>query len=266
MLEFSHITHAYEQSRATVETLEDVSFTCNEGEFISILGPSGCGKSTLLNMAAGFISPQTGSIKLNGKSITSPGKNRAMVFQDSALLPWLSVRENIALALTGKPAEYKQERIAQVLETVGLRGFNEAMPHQLSIGMRQKASIARALAMGSDILLMDEPFASLDEQTRLRLNRELVDIWRQEHKSILFVTHSITEALVMSTRIILLSSRPACIIGDWKLKNTHTSGTQQQYDRLHDPEIQKLSDHILTKLELCCPPGQQPCACKEHSK
>ena len=139
------------------------------------------------------------------------------------------------------------------------------MPHELSIGMRQKAAIARTLAMKSSLLLMDEPFASLDEQTRLRLNRELVDIWIQEKNSILFVTHSIQEALVLGTRILLMSARPCCILAEWNLPGNHKSGTERQQERLNSPQLHALSQEILQKMELCCPPGSnKACRCTER--
>jgi len=264
MLDFSRISHTYDQDGRQVETIRQFDLSVSKGEFLTILGPSGCGKSTLLHMAAGFLQPTVGEVSFRGTPVSKPGRDRSLVFQSAALMPWLSVGANIALALPkGLESDAIDEIVAHVLDVAGLQGFDDAMPHQLSIGMRQKVAIARALAMDSQVLLMDEPFASLDEQTRLRLNRDLVDIWRKERKTIVFVTHSIQEALVLSTRIVLLSARPACMIGQWRLPEDDLDGLDRQKARMEDVNMRMLSSEILHKMELCCPPkeGTGMCEC-----
>lgn len=262
MLEYSAVSHWFSGYAGTVPAVTDVHLSVQEGEFVALLGPSGCGKSTLLNMAAGFIKPSEGAVMFRGKEIVGPGRERALVFQDSALMPWLSVEENILLAIGNRSLKSSQKRTtgylaseaARVLDIVGLKGFNDAMPHELSVGMKQKVSIARGLIMGPQLLLMDEPFASLDEQTRLRLNREVVDIWLRKPMTVLFVTHSIQEALVVGTRVVLMSARPGCIISEWNLGSHGASGAERQRERLESSEYRDLSLELLNKMELCCPP------------
>ena len=246
MLEFRNIEHSFQGTSTTVHALKKLDLTVRPGEFITLLGPSGCGKTTLLNMAAGFLKPNDGEVLFQGEPVTAPGRERAVVFQRPALMPWLNVEENIRLALEGVDQETGQQRITAALETVGLRGFDHAMPHELSGGMQQKAAIARALVMDSDLLLMDEPFSSLDEQTRLRLNRELIGIWERERKTILFITHSIQEALLLGTRVILMSVRPGRIIKEWDL-----SGEKPALDSI---PFMTMVQHIRGKMGLCCPP------------
>ena len=261
MLEYRNITHTYTgYAGDEVPALRSLNLDIAEREFVVMLGPSGCGKSTLLNMAAGFIAPTGGSVLFRGEPVRSPGRERAMVFQDAALMPWMTVAENILLAMKDQ-VRSGQDEVSRVLEVVGLRGFNHAMPHELSVGMRQKTAIARSLVMGAPLLLMDEPFASLDEQTRLRLNREVVDIWLREQRTILFVTHSIQEALVLGTRVVLMSARPGCIVEQWELPAEHSSGLERQRERLESPKYRRLEAEILDKMELCCPPGSE-CDCR----
>jgi NitT/TauT family transport system ATP-binding protein len=273
-LEYSAVNHGFSGYAGTIPAVRNVNLSVDEGEFVVLLGPSGCGKSTLLNMAAGFIKPDEGEVLFSGKKIAGPGRERALVFQDSALMPWLSVEENILLAIGNRRLNFAQKRnaerlaneVTRVLDVVGLKGFNNAMPHELSVGMRQKVSIARGLIMEPQLLLMDEPFASLDEQTRLRLNREVVDIWIREPMTILFVTHSIQEALVVGTRIVLMSARPGCIISEWKLGSHGESGAERQRERLELSEYRDLSLELLNKMELCCPPESGCSTCLEKTR
>ena len=246
MLEFLDVSHSYNGSGGSVKALKEVSIKVNEGEFVCVLGPSGSGKTSLLNMAAGFIRPDTGKVMFRGSEVEAPGRERAVVFQDLNLLPWLSVEENIRLALKTSDEKEKKRKTAEVLETVGLRGFDKARPSELSGGMKQKVAIARALVMDSPLLLMDEPFGSLDEQTRLRLNRELVAIWKKSRKTIFFITHSIQEAIVMGTRIVLLSVRPGQVIKEW---DTSGGGI-----KINSEEYLRISTEIHGLMQLCCPP------------
>lgn len=195
------------------QVLEDVSFTINEGEFVSLLGPSGCGKSTILNLLAGFEKANEGSIKVNGESIKGPGPDRVVVFQEHGLFPWLTVLDNVAFGLKqrGMGKKERNELAMEQIRAVHLSKFADRYPHELSGGMKQRAAIARALVMDPQILLMDEPFAALDEQTRLVLHQELEDIWLRTGKTILFITHNIREAVMLSDRVLVMSTRPGKI-------------------------------------------------------
>jgi len=193
--------------------LEDVSITCEPGEFVVVVGPSGCGKSTLLNIAAGMIAPDSGTATLDGKPITGPGPDRAMVFQDHGLFPWLTAAQNVGfgLKMTGASNGDHDARVAEALRKVHLGNAGQKLVHELSGGMRQRIAIARALVMDPAVLLMDEPFASLDAQTRTLLHHHLQQLWVETHKTVLFVTHSVGEAVRLADRIIVLHSHPGRI-------------------------------------------------------
>jgi NitT/TauT family transport system ATP-binding protein len=190
--------------------LLDVTFCVEHNEFFSIVGPSGCGKTTLLNLLAGFEQPTRGTCSVGGELIREPGWQRAVVFQEYALFPWYTVRQNICYGLRRKRLpDAEQQRLADhYIGLVGLRGFESRYPRELSGGMRQRVSIARALAVNPSILLMDEPFASLDIQTREYMQDELLKIWQREPKTVIFVTHSIDEAIKLSDRIAIMAPRP----------------------------------------------------------
>ena len=195
---------------AAVEALRDISFDVQEGEFCCLLGHSGCGKTTLLNMLAGFEQPTKGDLLVAGQPVGGPGWDRTMVFQDYALFPWLSVERNIAFGLDMKdvPAADKAEIVARHVRLVGLAGFEKHLPHQLSGGMRQRVAIARALAVDPRVALFDEPFAALDAQNRAVLQDELVRISQATRKTMLLITHSIDEAVKLSDRVIVMTTRP----------------------------------------------------------
>ncbi len=190
--------------------LHEVDFGVERNEFFSIVGPSGCGKTTLLNLLAGFEQPTRGELRVDGELITSPGWERAVVFQEYALFPWYTVSDNIRYGLKRKhvPEGEQNRLIEHYIGLVGLRGFEGRYPRELSGGMRQRVSIARALAVNPAILLMDEPFASLDIQTREYMQDELLKIWQHEPKTVIFVTHSIDEAIKLSDRIAIMAPRP----------------------------------------------------------
>jgi len=190
--------------------LQDVTFCVENNEFFSIVGPSGCGKTTLLNLLAGFEQPSRGELRVGGELIREPGWERAVVFQEYALFPWYTVRENVRYGLQRKrlPADEQRRLVDHYIGLVGLRGFESRYPRELSGGMRQRVSIARALAVNPFILLMDEPFASLDVQTREYMQDELLKIWQREPKTVIFVTHSIDEAIKLSDRIAIMGPRP----------------------------------------------------------
>ena len=190
--------------------LEKVSFEVRRGEFVSVLGPSGCGKTTLIRIIAGLIPPDEGEVVVNGALVVAPGRDRCIVFQNFGLLPWRTVQANVefGLELEGV-APLERARIAgRFIELVGLRGFERYYPHQVSGGMQQRVGIARALSRDPEILLMDEPFGAVDAQTREELQEELLQIWNQTEKTVLFVTHSIDEAIYLSDRVIIMSTRP----------------------------------------------------------
>jgi len=193
-----------------VLALHEVSFQVENNEFFSIVGPSGCGKTTLLNLLAGFERPTRGELRVGGELITEPGWERAVVFQEYALFPWYTVVQNIAYGLKRKKLPEAEQRrlLDHYLGLVGLRGFEKRYPRELSGGMRQRVSIARALAVDPAILLMDEPFASLDILTREYMQDELLKIWQRERKTVIFVTHSIDEAIKLSDRVAIMTPRP----------------------------------------------------------
>jgi NitT/TauT family transport system ATP-binding protein len=197
-------------NRTPVRALGNFDIDVEEGEFLSIVGPSGCGKSTFLNILLGLIKPDSGDLTLDGRKISGPGNDRAMVFQEFGLLPWRTVENNIELGLELKKVpRAKRRAIAERLVTlVGLAGFEKHYPHELSGGMKQRVGLARALATEPDVLLMDEPFAALDAQTRDLMQVELLRIWREAKKTVLFVTHQIDEAIYLSDRVIVMSKRP----------------------------------------------------------
>jgi NitT/TauT family transport system ATP-binding protein len=196
-----------------LKVFDNVSFTIAEGEFVSVIGSSGCGKSTLLSIAGGLSKPSGGRICLGDETVTGPGLDRGIVFQEFALFPWLSVKGNIAFGLKSKGVpKAERDRIAtKYLKLVGLEGFENYHPHRLSGGMRQRVGLARALAIQPDALLMDEPFGALDAQTRETMQNALADIWAQEKITVLFITHDIREAIYLSDRVLVLSGRPAIV-------------------------------------------------------
>ena len=193
--------------------VENVTLDIRQGEFVSIVGPSGCGKSTLLDLIAGLTKPSSGQILLSGKQITQPGLDRGIVFQQYALYSWLNALENIEFGLEAKGVAKKErrEKAEYYLKLVGLSGFEKHYPNELSGGMKQRVAIARSLAYEPEILLMDEPFAALDAQTRETLQGELINIWKSSKKTIVFITHSIDEAIYLSQRVAIMTSRPGRI-------------------------------------------------------
>jgi NitT/TauT family transport system ATP-binding protein len=193
--------------------LDRIALDVHEGEFVSILGPSGCGKSTLLYMVGGFVEPSSGTIAVGGRPVTGPGPDRGPVFQEFALFPWKTVLGNVAYGLReaglGRSAAEAQAR--QLIERVGLKGYESFYPKELSGGMKQRVAIARTLAYGPAILLMDEPFGALDAHTRVRLQNELLGLWERDRKTVLFVTHAVDEAVFLSDRVVVMSRQPGRI-------------------------------------------------------
>lgn len=225
--------------------LKDVSISIKENEFVCIIGPSGCGKTTLLNLMAGFEKPLRGEMLYRGEAVHGPSSERAVVFQEYSLLPWMDVQKNVEFSIDRKRYDSKErtEIADRYIRLVGLSDFKEQRPNLLSGGMKQRVAIARTLAMEPDVLLMDEPFSSLDEQTKKHLDQELIRIWRKEKKTVVFITHSIDEALLLGTRIILMTSSPGRISREWHL----------DFDD-RDPASEKmvqLKKDIMDELEAC---------------
>ncbi|WP_066299725.1 ABC transporter ATP-binding protein [Bacillus sp. FJAT-29937] len=196
-----------------VKVLDNISLNIEKGSFISVVGPSGCGKSTLLYLIAGLEKADEGEIKMDGKRVIKPGPDRVVVFQEAGLFPWLTVLENVTYGLLLKkiPKKQAEAKALEILKMVHLSRYTDSYPHQLSGGMKQRVAIARALVMEPDILLMDEPFSALDEQTRMVLHKELLDIWRKTKVTILFITHNIREAVLLSEKVIVFATRPGKI-------------------------------------------------------
>ena len=201
------------QGKPAVEALRDINLTIAEGEFVSIVGASGSGKSTLLRIIDGLESASGGTVLVDGNPVTRPGRDRAMVFQQDSLLPWRSVLDNVAygLLLAGTPRAEAEATAQRFVELTGLTGFERHYPHQLSGGMRQRVNVARALAVNPEILLLDEPFAALDAQTREIMQSELLKIWQAQQKTVLFITHQIDEAVYLSDRVVVFSARPGTV-------------------------------------------------------
>jgi NitT/TauT family transport system ATP-binding protein len=195
----------------STSVLDNVNLEVGEGEFVCLLGPSGCGKSTMLNIIAGFLSPSSGEVRIDGQVVRGPDPRRIFVFQERGVFPWLTVEGNIGFGLFKLSPAERNRRIAHYIKLVGLQGFEKAYPGELSGGMKQRLEVARALAVKPDMLFLDEPFGALDSITRLIMRGELLRIWEAERKTIIFVTHDIEEAVQLADRVVVMSARPARI-------------------------------------------------------
>ena len=233
---------------APTRALEPTDLAVAENDFITILGPSGCGKSTLLRIVAGLDRPTTGRVLLDGRAVTGPGADRGMVFQSYTLFPWLTVAENIAFGLTerGVPASERRDIVAAYIEKVGLRGFERHYPKQLSGGMQQRTAIARALANDPEILLLDEPFGALDNQTRSLMQELLLGIWERERKTVLFVTHDIEEAIFLASRTIVMTARPGRIKAEVPVDLPHP----RHYRMKTSPEFSRLKARLTEEIRV----------------
>jgi NitT/TauT family transport system ATP-binding protein len=212
----SELGHSYANK---VVALKNVNLNIRSGEFVCLLGPSGCGKSTLLYALAGHVKPTGGTVAIEGKHISGPGPERLLMFQEAALFPWMTVLGNLkfALAARGVPRADREPRAREFIRRVQLTGFENSLPHQLSGGMKMRASLARALAVNPAVLLMDEPFGSLDSQTRVHMQELLQSIWLKTSKTVVFVTHDVHEALMLGTRVVVMAPRPGRIVKDLEI-------------------------------------------------
>ena len=199
------------QGSQAVPVLERINVEIQRGEFVCVVGPSGCGKTTLLNIIAGFLNASRGEVQVEGEPVHGPDPRRIVIFQEGSVFPWLTVSANVGFALSRKTAAERNQIVQHYIDMVGLTGFESAYLRQLSGGMRQRVEIARALAANPEVLYMDEPFGALDYFTRFKMRADLVRIWQQEKKTILFVTHDIDEAIQLADRVVVLSSRPSTI-------------------------------------------------------
>jgi NitT/TauT family transport system ATP-binding protein len=235
------VTELVKEFDGGIRALDGVTFDVPKGELTSIIGPSGCGKTTTLKVVAGLVEATSGAVEVNGVPVTAPGPDRAFVFQDFALMPWATVLRNAAfgLELRGVPRREREDAAREYVEKVGLSGFEDAYPHQLSGGMRQRVGLARALVVDAEILLMDEPFASVDEQIRRQFQEDLLRLLSDERKTVIFVTHSIEEAVYISDQIVILSRGPS------RVSNVVRPGV----DRSGDPDGIRRSQAYLDWVE-----------------
>ncbi|MHB0977535.1 MAG: ABC transporter ATP-binding protein [Candidatus Aquicultorales bacterium] len=243
-ISLSDISKIFPSKNGGLAALEKINLEVGEGEFVCLVGPSGCGKSTLLNIVAGFEKPDSGSFYVDGKAVDGAGIGRVMIFQEPALFPWLSVRKNVEFGLkaAGVPRKERGERALAYLKMVHLSRFADSLAHELSGGMKQRVALARAMALNPDVLLMDEPFAALDAQTRDMLHEELLEIWSKTKKTILFVTHNVREAVFLGDRVLVLSARPGGIKREFAVGLTRPRETA-------DPNVGRITSMIMKELK-----------------
>jgi NitT/TauT family transport system ATP-binding protein len=247
LLELKHIAKSFAHAKGTLPVLEDISFTIDEGQFIAVVGPSGCGKSTMLRIVNGLMSATSGQVLYQGRQVDGINLECALVFQSFALLPWLSVKANVELGLEarGVPLAEREKRAGVYIDKVGLDGFEEAYPRELSGGMKQRVGLARALAVGPRLLLMDEPFSALDALTAITLREELLDLWQSRDMpvhTIMMVTHTIEEAVELADRILVLSAHPGRLVADLPVT------LQRPRDRRKE-EFNTLTDKVFSLIE-----------------
>jgi len=243
-IRFDGVSVDFPTSHGTMRVLDDVSFDIRNGEFVSIIGPSGCGKTTMMNIVGGFVAPTQGKVLLDGKPVAAPGPDRGVIFQEYGVFPWLTVRQNIEFGLrlgaSKATAAQREETVARYMKLMGLADFANHFPKHLSGGMRQRLAIARAYAVRPEFLLMDEPFGALDAQTRSAMQDLLLEVLRTEGKTVMLITHSVEEAIYLSSRIVVVTARPARIrtiidvpFGYPRAENVH-----------EDPRFGELRAHI----------------------
>ncbi len=235
-IRFDKVDKVFGDTAGGVKVLDNINLEIGEKEFVAIVGPSGCGKTTCLRMVAGFEAPSAGIVSVNGKPVTSPGPDRAVVFQQFALFPWKSVRENIELGLRNKnlPKTERDEAVAGALKLMNLESHAEAFPHQLSGGMQQRVAIARAYVLDPEVLLMDEPFGALDAQTRVVMQEELVRLARVNPRTVLFITHAVEEAVYLADRVAIMTRRPGRIKEVLDIRKIRHAENWDKHSRIED--------------------------------
>ena len=245
-LTVSELNKVFSARQGEVTALKDVSFSVRESEFAVIVGPSGCGKSTLINIVGGLEEKTSGSVMISGHEISGPGADRGMVFQSYSLFPWLTVQKNVefGLRMKGVPAKERSEIALSYIDMVGLNAFRNALPDQLSGGMKQRVAIARTLANDPEILLMDEPFGALDAQTRMLMQESLADITSRTGSTVLFITHDIDEAILLGDRVLVMSRRPGTIKADIDIK----LDCKRNHEALTDEGFIRIKKQIMTLL------------------
>ncbi len=226
------------------DALRDVSLEIGEGEFVSVLGPSGCGKTTLLNIIAGFVEPTSGRILLRGRPVSGPGPDRGVVFQNFALFPWKTVRGNVAFGpkMRGISSDERDRIAREYIELVGLTGSEDKFPHELSGGMQQRVGVARVLANAPAVMLMDEPFASVDAQTRMTLQEEVTRVWEARRPTVVFITHDVDEAVFLSERVVVLTQRPGSVR---ELVPVDIPRPRRWDDLVDDADFKRLTHRVL---------------------
>ncbi len=246
-IEVANLSHVYAGVEGGVPALDDISLSVGVGRFVVIVGPSGCGKTSLLMMLAGLRAPSSGTILCHGRPIPDPDPKRVgVIFQEASLFPWLTALDNVEfpLSLRGAPRAERRTRAEDMLTLVGLDGFGHRYPHELSGGMKQRVSIARGLVQDPPVLLMDEPFAALDEQTRMTMGQELLRIWNATRKTVVFVTHSLTEAVYLADEVLVMSARPGRIIDRIDI----TLARPRNYEMMATDVFGRLRDRIWQKI------------------
>ena len=235
---------------SSVQALKDVSIDLKAGELLSVLGPSGCGKTTLLNIVAGFLAPTEGKIVLNGKAVHGPGPERGMVFQQGALFEWMSVRENVGFgpSMKGMPKAQKAKIVDHLLDVVGLRDFKEKAVYELSGGMQQRVALARCLANEPDVILMDEPLGALDALTREKMQGLVLKLWKETGKTIILITHSVEEALLLGERLIVMAPRPGRIHKEYRLPFAEMGVGQDLREVKKHPDFASTREEILSMI------------------
>jgi NitT/TauT family transport system ATP-binding protein len=238
-----HVNMTFKSGSESISVLENIDLDVSTGEFLCLVGPSGCGKSTLLSILAGFLSPTSGTVTIDQQEISGPDPRRIFVFQERGVFPWLTVEGNVGFGLFKLPRAEREQRIAHYIKLVGLEGFENAYPPELSGGMKQRLEVARALAVNPDMLFLDEPFGALDSITRMIMRGELLRIWGAEHKTIIFVTHDIDEAVQLADRVVVLHDRPAKVQRIVNIEMPHPRD-------ISSPRYLELRDGILEQIGL----------------
>lgn len=246
-LALDDVVKVYPSRSGDIAAVDPTTLSVDAGEFVCLVGPSGCGKSTLLKMLAGFEATSRGTIRVGGRPVDGPSPERGFVFQQASLYPWNSVQGNVEFGLRARkmPRDERWRRAAEMIKLVGLDGYEEKKPYELSGGMQQRAQLARVLAVDPEVLFMDEPFGALDEFTRARLQVELLGIWQRSHKTVVFVTHSVEEAVFLGTRVVVMSARPGRVILDRRIE---LPGDDE--GRVRDPSVIATTDFQQLREEL----------------